>query len=111
MKKVLRIFSHSLQHLIRIERIAETIADVVDGNNREEDHQAREDRQPGIFDEVVLGSIDEIAPRGTRLLDAEAEKAQACLLNNGIAELQGRFDDDHADAVGKDMSEDDPPVR
>jgi len=55
-QKALRIFPNPLQHLIWIERIAEAVADVVDGDDAEEDHQAREDRQPGIFDEVVLCS-------------------------------------------------------
>jgi hypothetical protein len=60
----LSIFSHSFQHFIRIERVAEAVADVVDRDDGDEDHQAREDRQPGIFDEVILRGGDEVAPCG-----------------------------------------------
>ena len=106
----LSIFSHSFQHLIRIERVAQTVADVIDGDDGDEDHQAGEDRQPGIFDEMILRSGDEITPRGSRLLDAEAEKAETRFLDDGIAQLQGRFDDDHADPVWQDVTENDLPV-
>jgi len=58
---MLCIFSHSLQHFIRIKRVAQTVTDIVDGNDAQEDHQAGEDRQPGIFNEVVLYGGDEIA--------------------------------------------------
>ena len=107
---ILRILPHRLQHLIWIERIAQTVADVVDGDDAEEDHQAREDRQPGIFDEMVLCGGNEIAPGRRRLLDAEAEKAQAGFLNDGITELQCGFDDNDANAVREDMSENDATV-
>ena len=109
-QKALRIFPNPLQHLIWIERIAEAVADVVDGDDAEEDHQAREDRQPGIFDEVVLCSWDKIASGGSRLLDAETEETQARLLNDGVTELQCRFDDDDSDAVGQDVPDDDAAI-
>ena len=73
----LSIFSHSFQHFMRIERVAEAVANVVDRDDGDEDHQAREDRQPGIFDEMVLRGGDEVAPGRCRLLNAEAEKTQA----------------------------------
>ena len=83
----LGIFSNSFQHLIRIKRITQTVADVVDGDDAEEDHQAGEDREPGIFDDVILRGADEIAPWRRGRLDAETEKTQARLLNDGVAEL------------------------
>jgi hypothetical protein len=38
----------------------QTLANIVDGNNADKDHQAREYGKPGIFDEVVLCAGDEI---------------------------------------------------
>ena len=43
------MLSHDFQCLIRIERVAQTIADVVDRNDADKNHQARKDRQPGVF--------------------------------------------------------------
>lgn len=59
---------------------------------------------------MILRGVNEIAPRGSRLLDAEVEEAQACLLNDGVAELQGRFDDNDADPVGEDVTEHDASI-
>ena len=59
---------------------------------------------------MILGTADEVTPRGGRLLDAEAKEAQACLLDNGIAKLQGGFDDDDANAVWEDVTENNAPV-
>jgi len=39
-REMLSIFSHSFQHLIWIERVAQAVTDVVDGDNADEDHQA-----------------------------------------------------------------------
>jgi len=61
-KLLLCIFSHSFQHLIWIERVAQAVADVVDGDDADEDHQSWKYCQPGIFDEMVLCSRNEIAP-------------------------------------------------
>ena len=83
----LRPLSDPLQHLVGIERVAETVADVVDGDDGKEDHQAGEDGEPGVFDEMVLRGADEIAPGRSRLLDAKAEEAQASFLDDGITEL------------------------
>ena len=55
-------FPNALQYLIWIKRVTQTVADVVDRDDAEEDHQAGEDRQPGIFDEVILCGGDQIAP-------------------------------------------------
>jgi hypothetical protein len=53
---VLSILSHGFQYLIWIERVAQTIANIVDRDDADEDHKAWEDSQPGIFDEVILRS-------------------------------------------------------
>ena len=70
----LSIISDSLQHLVRIERVTEAIADVVDRDDGDEDHQTRENRQPGVFDEVVLRRGDEVTPGRSRLLDGGIAK-------------------------------------
>src|SRR6266851_1224603 len=61
--------------LLRIERVAETVPDEVDGEDDDHDHQAREDCQPPLL-RVVLARRDEDAERGRRRLDAEAEKGE-----------------------------------
>lgn len=58
----LSILSNPFQYFIRIERVAQAVTDVVYGDDGEEDHQAGENRQPGIFCEVILCGVDQVAP-------------------------------------------------
>ena len=55
-------FTNFVEHLVWIERITQAIADIVDGDDTQKDHQAGEDRQPRIFSEMLLRVAQEIAP-------------------------------------------------
>ena len=94
-----------LQDLVRIKGIPQAVADVVDRNDRQEDHEAGENRQPGIADEVFLGIAEQIAPTGGGRLDAEAEEAQARFLDDGVSQLERGFDDDRANRIGQNVAE------
>src|SRR5512143_2106326 len=79
--------SRFLQNLVRVKGVPQTVANVVHRNDRKEDHDAGEDRQPGIANEVLLRIAKQIAPAGRRWLDAETQEAEAGLLDDGIAQL------------------------
>ena len=49
---------------IRIERIAQTIADVVDRHDRDEDHKAWEKTQPRSAEDLILRRGKDAAPGG-----------------------------------------------
>src|SRR6266849_6778969 len=60
--------------LARIERIAQAIPDVVDGQHGEEDGDAREERPVRRMVEVVLGVEEDAPPRGDVGWEPEAEE-------------------------------------
>src|SRR5205085_9846459 len=57
------------------QRIAQPIADKVEAHHGEGDHDAREDRQPGIEREVALRVVQHVAPTGRGRLDTVAKEA------------------------------------
>src|SRR5471030_2769913 len=58
----------------RVERVAQAVAEEVEGENREEDGQPRGENELRV-DLVPLGGVREhAAPRGTWRLDADAEE-------------------------------------
>ena len=77
LQNLLLNLTNLLKHLVWIERITQAIANIVDGYDAQEDHQAGEDRQPGIFSEMLLRIAQQVAPRRRGWLDAESQKAQA----------------------------------
>ena len=62
------------QDLPGVERVAQPVADVVDGEDGEEDRRPGEDRPVGREVEVVLGVEEEPAPRRDVGREAEAEE-------------------------------------
>ncbi len=62
LQNLLLNFTNFIKYLVWIERITQAIADIVDGDDAQEDHQAGEDRQPRIFCEMLLRVAQEISP-------------------------------------------------
>ena len=55
-------FANLLKHLIWIKRIPQPIANVIDGDDAEEDHQAGEDGEPGVLRKMFLRVAQQISP-------------------------------------------------
>src|SRR6476659_6040589 len=61
----------------RIERVAQAVAQQVERERREQDAQARPHHQPGDGRVVVHGRVDQVAPAGLALRDADAQVREA----------------------------------
>src|SRR5262245_62145015 len=66
---------------VRVERIAEAVADQVHGEHRDEDREAGRDPVPGIVaqDEQLLRVVEHVAPGGLRRPNPDAEVGQGRL--------------------------------
>ena len=64
----------NLIRMVRIERVAQTIAQVIDGDDRDKDEQAGKNGNPWRNDHLRLGILEHIAPGGHGRLDTKAEK-------------------------------------
>src|SRR5438552_17625972 len=94
----------------RVESVAQTVADVVDGNDRQENKQPRENGRPCGVIHFGWRVLEHIAPGWRGRLHAEAQIAEARFRNNGGADSQGGGDDDGTERVWQDMAEDHAPV-
>src|SRR5437868_3838901 len=63
----------------RIERVAQAIAEQVEGKNGEKNCQSWPDCHPRRIDQKALRGIKHAAPRGRGRLLAKAEEGQRCL--------------------------------
>jgi len=70
-------FTSLLKHFKGVKSIAQAVSNVIDRDNREENHYARENCQPGVADKVFLGCAEQVAPAWGGRLDAKPEKTQA----------------------------------
>src|SRR5438105_8755511 len=94
-----------------VERVPETVADEVDAEHDHDDEQAGEVEQPGPGGGRLLAHRDELAERGVRRLDPEADVGEGGLGKDGGRHDQRRIDNDGADGVRQEVPEDDAPVR
>src|SRR6516162_5254547 len=60
----------------RIERVAQAVADQVEGKNGKKNCKPRPNRHPGRIDEETLGGIEHAAPRRRGRLLTKAQKRQ-----------------------------------
>ena len=97
---------------LRVERVAQAVADEVDAEHREQDERARGSRAGARSTLVVaLGVGEHVAPRRLRRLHAEAEEAQRRLGDDRAGDRQRHVHHDRPDAVREEVADDDPRVR
>ena len=60
----------------RIERVAQPVADEVDAEGDQDDHEPRERDEPPELEALALALVDEDAERRGRRLDAESEERE-----------------------------------
>lgn len=91
---------------IRVERVAQSVADVVDRHDGDEDHRAGEESQPGGGEDLILRRGEDTAPGGRRRLDSEAEITQTGLGDDCGRHLQSPAHKNRPGAVGQDVPHD-----
>src|SRR5581483_5130329 len=95
--------------LLRIECVAQTVADEVDAEHDRDDREAREHGQPPFL-RIVLTVGDEDAERGRGRLDPEPEERERRLDQDAGRDGKGARDDDGAERVRQDVPEHDARV-
>src|SRR5438045_6859728 len=98
------------RHVARVERVAKAVADEIDRYHREEDEEAREDRDPRRLPHVRGRVVQHVAPRRRGRLYPQPEERERALGDDRGADAERPRDDDGRDRVRQDMAEDDPPI-
>src|SRR5690554_5529534 len=96
---------------LRVERVAQPVADEVEAEDDGGDHGARDEHRAGHRGELTLVLGDQGAEGGLGRLDAEGEERQGALEDDGGTRDEGELDDDGPDRVREHVAEDDavPP--
>ena len=92
-----------------VEGVAQRVADQVAGHYHE--HQAdadRIDQPPVAVGDVVLRAAQHVTPRGRRILEAEAEKAEVGEREDRVGDLEGDVYDHDRERVRDQVAEDQP---
>src|SRR5262249_59055172 len=85
--------------MLGIERVADAIADQVDGEHRDEDRKSRETDGPPIVDEARARQGGHQPPFRSRRLGADADEAERGRGQDGITEVHGALHDDRREGV------------
>src|SRR5712692_979471 len=96
----------TLDHVSRVESVAQAVPDKIDRHDREEYREPREDRGPRRFGHILRGVLEHVPPRGHRWLDAESEERQGALRDDGPGDAEGGRHDDRRERVREDVSHD-----
>ena len=95
----------------RVEGIAQAVAQQVDAQDDEDDEKTGEDpHPPGAADQEGLRLLHHIAPRGSRLLNAEAQEGNISLRENGACQTQCGGNDDGSKCVRYQVTEENTRV-
>ena len=99
----------SLPPQLRVEGVAQAVAQQVQAQHDQADHEGREDELVGIALQTLARGVGQGAEGGHGRLDADADEAQKALGKDGRGDLQGGGDNDDGKAVGDDVLADDAP--
>jgi len=98
--------------LARVEDIAKTITEQVDGENREENSDTRDHGHEGRLLHVLLSAdVEHVPPRGGREAHAQTQEAERRFDKDDRPHGDRPDDDDRGERVGQDVPEDNPPGR
>src|SRR6266850_184318 len=87
--------------VLRIQDVAQHVAEHVEGQDDREDRQARIKRHPWRLGQIALRGVQHAAPRRRRRLLAQAEERQAGLGDDRGGDRQARLDHERRQHVGK----------
>src|SRR4051812_19627241 len=90
-----------------IERVAQSVAEDVEREDRDGDHDSREQAEPRVAREHVLTVRDHRPPRGMRRLHAGAEEREPDLGEDRIRDDQREQHDDRGGDIGEQLREHD----
>src|SRR5712692_11230395 len=91
---------------LRVEDVAQPVAEEVEGEHHEHNGKAWKDRDPPGAVEHVPTLGDQVPPRGFRRGNSGAKEAEGGLHLNGPADLQGSQYHDAVEDVGKEVLHD-----
>src|SRR5882724_12330630 len=91
----------------RVERVANPLAQEVVRQDRDEDREARVDRQPPADLDRVLALAQDVTPRGVRRLHAEPQKREPRLGEDRRRDPERDRHQHRGDRVGQDVAPDD----
>src|SRR5687767_5285652 len=92
---------------LRVERVAQAVAEEVEREERQRHRHAGEDELPREDRDVLDALLREAPPRGVGRLNAEAEEREERLLQHHRRDGQRRVDDDRPQGVRDEVAEDD----
>ena len=104
-RRLRTVSSGSVAHpLLRIERVAQAVAQQVEAEADDEDGQARDGRDPPLVEQYLPAGGDHRAPFGRRRLGAEAEEAEAGGGQDDAGHVEGQADDHRGQAQRHDLA-------
>src|SRR5262245_710551 len=92
--------------LTRVERIAQAIADVVDGENGQEERSSREEGPVWGKVQIGLGVEEDASPGGNVGREAEAQEGQRRFRDDGGGDVERAGYDHGAHRIGEDVADD-----
>src|SRR5581483_8576296 len=95
--------------LLRVERVAQPVADEVDADHDDHEHEAGQHGQPPFLREL-LAAGDELAERRRRVGDAEAEEREERLEDDRVRDGERPVHHDRAKGVREHVAEHDAHV-
>ena len=103
--------SPPVQREVLAQAVGEAVADEAEADPDEDDHEARQGRDPPGREDAVLALGDHRAPLGRRRADAEAEIGEGREHQDVEHDVRHREDEARAQQVGEGVAEDDPRGR
>ena len=97
--------------VLRIEGVAQAVAQEIEGERRQQDGEPRHEDEPGCQAHEAIAAPHVGAPRGRGRLDADAEEAQARLGQEREGDGHRDLHDDGRRQVGQDVADEDAAVR
>src|SRR5579872_6098437 len=94
----------------RVERVAQAVAQDVEGQHRQHDGDAGRDRDPGPGIDQILAVLDDRAPARIRRLDADREERQGRFGQHVDRDHERHENDDRRHHIGQDVAQENPPV-
>ena len=100
----------SVFRALRVQRIAEAVAEEVEAEQRQAKDDGWIDKQAGITGHAVSALLDEGAPTGIWWLNSESEKGEDRLESHHGRNSQSRVYNDRSDRIGDKVTEHNSPL-
>src|SRR5215831_18422456 len=101
----------SLDHVTRVESVAQAVPEKVEARYGQGDRDPGEDGDPRRRGEIALSVVEHVTPARERRLDAVAEEADVRLEQNGPRHAEGGRHRDDANRVRQKVAQHDAPAR